>query len=64
VSQGTFAGLLTVALFAAFIIGVIWAYSGKRKAEFDAAARLPLDDGEPPRQGPAGTPNSKSENGK
>lgn len=47
-SQGTFSGLLTVFLFAAFIVGVLWAYSGKRKAEFDAAAQLPLEDGEPP----------------
>lgn len=46
-TQGTFSGLLTVFLFAAFIVGVIWAYSGKRKTEFDAAARLPLEDGEP-----------------
>ncbi len=47
-SQGTFSGLITVFLFAAFIVGVIWAYSSKRKAEFDAAAQLPLEDGEPP----------------
>ena len=46
-SQGTFAGLLTVALFIAFIFGVFWAYSSKRKAEFDAAAQLPLEDGPP-----------------
>ena len=47
-SQGTFSGLLTAFLFVTFIVGVIWAYSGKRKAEFDAAAQLPLEDGEPP----------------
>jgi len=46
-SQGTFAGLLTAFLFVDFIVGVFWAYSSKRKAEFDAAARLPLDDGVP-----------------
>ncbi len=47
-SQGTFSGLLTIALFTAFIVGVFWAYSSKRKAEFDAAAQLPLEDGPPP----------------
>jgi cytochrome c oxidase cbb3-type subunit 4 len=33
-----------------FFTGVVlWAYNGKRKAEFDAAARLPLgDDSKPP----------------
>lgn len=45
-SQGTFAGLLTLGLFIAFIGGVFWAYSSKRKAEFDAAARLPLEEDE------------------
>lgn len=47
-TQGTFSGLLTVFLFAAFVVGLIWAYSSKRKAEFDAAAQLPLEDGPPP----------------
>ena len=47
-SQGTFSGLLTAFLFAAFVFGVFWVFSKKRKAEFDAAARLPLDDGPTP----------------
>ncbi len=33
-------------LLAIFIGIVFWAYSGKRRARFDAAARLPLDDEE------------------
>lgn len=38
-------GIVTAILLVAFIGGVIWAWSGKRKASFDAAARLPLEDG-------------------
>jgi len=34
----------TVALLAAFIGIVMWAYSSTRTEDFDAAARLPLDD--------------------
>jgi cytochrome c oxidase cbb3-type subunit IV len=36
--------LWTVVSFAAFLGIVFWAYSGKRKARFDEAARLALDD--------------------
>jgi cytochrome c oxidase cbb3-type subunit 4 len=38
--------LWTVVSFAAFLGIVFWAYSGKRKARFDEAARLVLDDDE------------------
>lgn len=34
----------TVVLFAVFIGIVWWAWSGRRKMDFEAAARLPLDD--------------------
>ncbi len=34
----------TAVLFAVFIGIVWWAWSGRRKADFEAAARLPLDD--------------------
>ena len=37
-------GLSTVVLFVAFIAGVAWAYSKRRKPEFDAASRIPLED--------------------
>lgn len=37
-------GIATVLLFVAFIGGVAWAYSKNRKPEFDAAARIPLED--------------------
>ncbi|MGQ0799089.1 MAG: cbb3-type cytochrome oxidase subunit 3 [Pseudomarimonas sp.] len=38
------AGISTVVLLLAFIGGVAWAYSTNRKPEFDAAARIPLED--------------------
>ncbi|WP_147651952.1 cbb3-type cytochrome oxidase subunit 3 [Vulcaniibacterium gelatinicum] len=39
-------GIVTVVLLAAFVGGWIWAWRPARRAEFDAAARLPLADGE------------------
>ncbi|MGD8340059.1 MAG: cbb3-type cytochrome c oxidase subunit 3 [Gammaproteobacteria bacterium] len=41
---GTFRGLLTLILMILFIALVFWAYSRGRKEDFEAAARLPLDD--------------------
>ena len=38
------AGIITVILLLAFLGGTAWVYSAKRKPEFDAAARLPLED--------------------
>jgi len=35
-------GIISAALLALFVGGWIWAWSPKRKPEFDAAARLPL----------------------
>ena len=40
----TLRGLSTLLLMLAFIGIVVWAWSGKRKKDFDEAARLPLDD--------------------
>jgi len=37
-------GIATVGLLILFLVGVGWAYSRKRKPEFDAAARQPLED--------------------
>lgn len=34
----------TILAMAAFLAVVAWAYSRRRKADFDAAARLPLED--------------------
>jgi cytochrome c oxidase cbb3-type subunit 4 len=38
----TLRGLSTLFLFVAFLGLVFWAYSGKRKKEFDEAANLPF----------------------
>ena len=37
-------GLLTAVLLFAFIGLCIWAWSARRKAEFDAAAAMPLEE--------------------
>jgi cytochrome c oxidase cbb3-type subunit 4 len=39
--------LITVLTFVAFVAIVVWAWSGRRRNEFDAAARMALDDDEP-----------------
>ena len=39
-------GIITVILLLLFVGGWIWAWSPKRRAEFDAAAHEPLADGE------------------
>ena len=39
----------TVVLFAVFIGIVVWAWSGKRRKDFDEAANLPLNEPEHPR---------------
>ena len=36
--------LWSIVVLVTFLGIVFWAYSGKRKADFDAAARLPFDD--------------------
>ncbi len=36
--------LITVLAFIAFIAIVVWAWSGRRREEFEQAARLALDD--------------------
>jgi len=42
--MSTFLSLWTLALFLVFVGIVLWAWSSKRKKQFDEAARLPLDD--------------------
>jgi len=41
---GTFRGVMTAILMVLFIALVFWAYSRRRKPDFDAAARLPLEE--------------------
>jgi cytochrome c oxidase cbb3-type subunit 4 len=44
--------IMTVVMLAAFLGIVVWAWSGKRHEDFEAAARVPLeDDAEPAPQG-------------
>ncbi len=55
----------TVALLVTFIGIVIWAWSGKRRAEFECAARMPLDDDEPlAAKGAGHAPAAESEGNK
>jgi cytochrome c oxidase cbb3-type subunit 4 len=42
--SGVISGIVTAILLVAFIGAWIWAWSARRTADFDAAARLPLDD--------------------
>ena len=46
-NSGTLSGVMTILAFVAFLGVVYWAFSAKRKADFDAAARLPLGDDQP-----------------
>ena len=41
------AGIATAVLLATFIAGCAWAYSGRRRAEFEAAARMALEEEAP-----------------
>lgn len=41
---GMFRGLLTATLFIAFVALWIWAWSKHRRADFEAASRLPFTD--------------------
>jgi len=41
---GLFRSIMTVVLFAAFIGIVLWAWSSKRRGDFEAASRLAVDD--------------------
>ncbi|WP_163648253.1 cbb3-type cytochrome c oxidase subunit 3 [Modicisalibacter sp. 'Wilcox'] len=48
---GTFRGVMTLLIMIAFLGVVAWAFSRRRKDDFDEASRLPFadDDEEPPR---------------
>ncbi|RMF96578.1 MAG: cbb3-type cytochrome c oxidase subunit 3 [Gammaproteobacteria bacterium] len=44
---GTWRGIFTVVMLLLFVGICIWAYSSRRRSDFDEAARLPLEpDGE------------------
>ena len=44
---GLLHGVWTALLLVAFAAIVAWAWSGRRKRDFDEAARLPLEEDEP-----------------
>lgn len=44
---------VTVASFIAFVAIVLWAWSGHKKADFEAAARLPFEAEDGDADGPA-----------
>jgi cytochrome c oxidase cbb3-type subunit 4 len=54
--SGTVRGLITLALFIAFIAMVFWAWSNRRKADFDKLARMPLEEDPPARDQGSKTP--------
>lgn len=37
-------GIVTAILLVAFVAGSVWVFSSRRKPEFDAASRIPLED--------------------
>ncbi len=41
---GTYGSLMTVVMLVVFVGIIVWAWSGKRRAAFEAAARMPLED--------------------
>ena len=47
IDSGTASGVMTAILIVVFIGIIAWAYSGRRRRDFDEAARLPLDDDAP-----------------
>lgn len=46
--MGLFRGVLTLVLLVLFIALCVWSFSKRRRTEYDAAARVPLQDDERP----------------
>jgi len=40
-------GIVTAILLVSFLAGSLWAYSSRRRAEFDAASRMALEEESP-----------------
>ena len=47
-SEGLLHGVWTAILLAVFLAIVVWAWSGRRRRDFEEASRLPLEDDTPP----------------
>tara|TARA_B100001059_G_C17723827_1_gene522266 strand:- start:423 stop:611 length:189 start_codon:yes stop_codon:yes gene_type:complete len=58
---GTIRGIGTALVFVAFISLLLWAFSSKRKSEFDDAANLPFAD-EPKKTSERDEQSSRSNN--
>ena len=43
-NPGALSGFVTAVLMLVFVGIVAWAYSGRRRLRFDAAARMPLEE--------------------
>jgi cytochrome c oxidase cbb3-type subunit 4 len=43
-------GIITAILLLAFLAGVVWLFAIRKRADFDAAARLPLESDSAPRE--------------
>lgn len=43
-SAGDFSGIVTAVMLVAFVYGVIWLWSDRRKPMLDEAARMPLEE--------------------
>ena len=43
IDMGLVRGLITLVVFGAFLSLVFWAYSGRRRIDFDALSQLPLE---------------------
>ena len=50
--MGTMRGLVTLALMVAFVAIWAWAWSSRRRKDFDEASRLPLEEDSKAGQGP------------
>ncbi|MEJ2513992.1 MAG: cbb3-type cytochrome c oxidase subunit 3 [Gammaproteobacteria bacterium] len=50
--MGTLRGLVTLALMIAFVGVVIWAYSSRRRKDFEEASQLPLEEDSEPQRRP------------
>ena len=60
--MGTFRGVLTLVLMLLFIGLVVWAFSRRRRKDFEEAAQLPLEDDRKPAAKPApGSPAARTE---
>lgn len=43
-ASGTMSGIVTATLLVVFLAGWAWAWSPRRRKDFEEAARLPLDE--------------------